>query len=58
MLKAVTRAVVEIFRDDDRGAVLFLSTSQLISLLLFALAIYMLRRCRGLSASREPAPSR
>ncbi len=54
ILKAVTRAVVEIFRDDDRGAVLFLSTSQAISLLLFCLAVYMLRRCRRTAIRQAP----
>jgi phosphatidylglycerol:prolipoprotein diacylglycerol transferase len=45
MLKAVARSAVEILRDDDRG-VLFgvLSTSQLISIPLFVLALYMMRR--------------
>ena len=48
ILKAVTRAVVELLRDDDRGSVALLSTSQLVSLLLLSLAVFMLRRCRRL----------
>ena len=55
-LKAVTRGLVEFWRDDDRGAVFdLLSTSQLISLLLLALAIYMLRHCRKVAATQQPA---
>ena len=44
LLKAITRAVVEVFRDDDRGVYFgFLSTSQIVSLGMAAVAIYMLR---------------
>ena len=46
ILKAVTRAMVEVFRDDDRGSVALLSTSQFISLLLFVVAVVMLRFCK------------
>jgi phosphatidylglycerol:prolipoprotein diacylglycerol transferase len=46
ILKAVTRGVVEIFRDDDRGAILWFSTSQFISLLLLVVAAVALRTLR------------
>ncbi len=49
ILKAVTRAVVELFRDDDRGSVLLLSTSQFVSLLLFIVAVFGLRYCKRIS---------
>ena len=46
ILKSVTRSLVELLRDDPRGSVSLLSTSQLISLPLFGLAVYMLRRLK------------
>jgi len=57
ILKAVSRAIVEIFRDDDRGTILWLSTSQFISLLLFVAAVIMLRMLRQYShTKRAPLP--
>lgn len=45
VLKALTRAVVEVFRDDDRGVYFgFLSTSQIVSLGFFVLAVFVMRR--------------
>ena len=45
ILKGVFRSLVEIWRDDDRGVFWgFLSTSQIISLPLIALGIFMLVR--------------
>ncbi len=57
-LKAVTRSLVEILRDDDRGGLLGLSTSQLVSLVLLAVAVAMLLRLRRRGARRgAPAPA-
>src|SRR5437588_1221402 len=42
LLYAVTRFIIEFFRGDERGTVFMFSTSQLISLLLAPLAIFML----------------
>ena len=53
ILKAVTRAVVELFRDDDRGSVALLSTSQFVSLLLFVLAVFMLRHCKRVANKQQ-----
>jgi len=62
LLYAVTRFVVEYLRDDDRGVFLggLISTSQLISVPILALSIYMLLRLRRRAAARPPdldAPS-
>jgi phosphatidylglycerol---prolipoprotein diacylglyceryl transferase len=54
VLKAITRSAVEILRDDERGGLGFLSTSQLVSLGFFALAVFMLRRL-GAAADRVEA---
>lgn len=54
LLYTVARSAVEVLRDDDRGVLLgFLSTSQLISLPFFLLALYMLRRL-GRAALAQP----
>jgi len=42
LLYAVSRFIIEFYRDDPRGAVLMLSTSQFISLVLAPLAVIML----------------
>ncbi len=45
MLYAVARSAIEILRADERGVILgFLSTSQIISIPLFALGVYLIRR--------------
>jgi prolipoprotein diacylglyceryltransferase len=49
--------VVEIFRDDDRGTIMWLSTSQFISLLLLVGAVVMLRLLRKHSQTVEPPPA-
>ena len=47
ILKGVFRSFVEIWRDDERGVLFgWLSTSQIISLPLIALGIYLLVRCQ------------
>lgn len=49
---APVRAVLEVFRDDDRGVIGgWLSTSQLLGIPLAALALYMLRRLRNAAAA-------
>lgn len=55
LLYAVTRFVIEFYRDDPRGAVLMFSTSQFISLVLAPLAIVMLV---VLGRREAPAPRR
>jgi phosphatidylglycerol:prolipoprotein diacylglycerol transferase len=58
---AVLRFVLEIFRDDDRGVFLhgLLSTSQIVSLPLFGLGLYLLFRPPGRppGALTSPAPT-
>jgi phosphatidylglycerol:prolipoprotein diacylglycerol transferase len=58
ILYAISRSVVEVFRDDDRGVLAgLISTSQLISVPWLVLAIYMLRRLRRASTAVEaPRP--
>jgi phosphatidylglycerol:prolipoprotein diacylglycerol transferase len=61
ILYAISRAVTEIWRDDERGVVLgFISTSQIISVPWLALSFYMLHRLKRASlpqpAAAEPAP--
>jgi phosphatidylglycerol---prolipoprotein diacylglyceryl transferase len=52
VIKCLTRSAVEILRDDDRGVLFgWLSTSQMISLPLFALAMYMFWRLPRRQAS-------
>ena len=46
VLYSVWRFVIEFFRADDRGAVGFLSTSQFISLFIFAFGLFLLIRSR------------
>ncbi|HEX8089349.1 MAG TPA: prolipoprotein diacylglyceryl transferase family protein, partial [Blastocatellia bacterium] len=50
MVYSVARFTIEFWRDDPRGHVLWLSTSQFISIILFALglilALYQWRRVR------------
>lgn len=57
MLYAVARFIIEFWRDDPRGAVLGISTSQFIALLLFAgsvaVYIYRMRRQPSDSGSQE-----
>jgi len=53
ILYAIARSLVEILRADERGVILgFLSTSQIISIPLFALGLYMFRRL-----GRRPTPA-
>jgi phosphatidylglycerol:prolipoprotein diacylglycerol transferase len=54
-LYAISRYVVEIYRDDPRGTILGLSTSQFMSVLIVPLALVMLLRLRAQSA---PAAAR
>jgi phosphatidylglycerol---prolipoprotein diacylglyceryl transferase len=57
LLKTITRSALEVLRDDDRGVLFgFLSTSQLISIPFFVLALYMMRRL-GRRAAAAPAPA-
>jgi phosphatidylglycerol:prolipoprotein diacylglycerol transferase len=53
LMYAVSRFVIEFFRDDPRGAVMMFSTSQFISLVLVPLSIIMLV---VLSRREQPAP--
>jgi phosphatidylglycerol---prolipoprotein diacylglyceryl transferase len=55
LLYAISRFVIEFYRNDPRGAVLMFSTSQFISLVLAPLAVVMLVVLRRRS---EPAPER
>ena len=52
LLYTIARSVVEVIRDDDRGGFLALSTSQLISLPFFLLALVMLHRLRRQTEAR------
>jgi len=55
ILYALSRSLVEAFRDDDRGVLYgIVSTSQLISIPLLAFSIYMLRRLRRASLEVQP----
>ena len=59
VLYALWRFVIEFFRDDPRGAVGVLSTSQFISLFIFALGLFLLIRSRTAVndfVSAAPAP--
>jgi phosphatidylglycerol---prolipoprotein diacylglyceryl transferase len=47
LLYGISRFIVEIFRGDDRGMVLGVSTSQFVSILVVPLAIAMLLRLRS-----------
>ncbi|HEY0713802.1 MAG TPA: prolipoprotein diacylglyceryl transferase family protein, partial [Polyangia bacterium] len=56
IMKGVFRSLVEIWRDDERGVLFgWLSTSQMLSVPLIALGIYLLMR-RG-RVGHEPAPA-
>jgi phosphatidylglycerol:prolipoprotein diacylglycerol transferase len=55
LLYAISRFIIEFYRNDPRGAVLMFSTSQFISLLLAPLAVIMLV---ALSRRSTPAPGR
>jgi len=55
-LYAIGRFVLEFFRDDDRGGLLSLSTSQLIGLALVALAVVLHLRLGG-AKKAAPAPA-
>jgi phosphatidylglycerol:prolipoprotein diacylglycerol transferase len=55
LLYAISRFVIEFYRNDPRGAVMMFSTSQFISLLLAPLAVIMLV---ALGRSSTPAPER
>jgi phosphatidylglycerol:prolipoprotein diacylglycerol transferase len=59
IIKCVARTAVEVVRDDDRGVLFgWLSTSQMISVPLLALAVYMLWRLRRRSlGALAPAAS-
>lgn len=60
VLYAVWRFIIEFFRDDFRGSVGALSTSQFISLFIFALGLFLLIRSRkavnDFAVAPEPAP--
>jgi phosphatidylglycerol:prolipoprotein diacylglycerol transferase len=63
LLYAIARSIIEVFRDDDRGVLLggtqsaadFFTTSQLISLGLAALALFIFWRVRRPAAAPTPA---
>ena len=55
VLYAVWRFIIEFFRDDFRGSVGALSTSQFISLFIFALGLFLLIRSRTAVNDFEPA---
>jgi phosphatidylglycerol:prolipoprotein diacylglycerol transferase len=55
LLYAISRFIIEFYRNDPRGAVLMFSTSQFISLVLAPVAIVMLV---VLARTSEPAPER
>ncbi|MBS1816450.1 MAG: prolipoprotein diacylglyceryl transferase [Acidobacteria bacterium] len=55
LLYAISRFVIEFYRNDPRGSVLMFSTSQFISIVLAPLAVIMLV---VLSRAGEPAPER
>jgi phosphatidylglycerol:prolipoprotein diacylglycerol transferase len=55
LLYAISRFIIEFFRDDPRGMVFAVSTSQFISIVLAPLAVVMLIYLRGHQA---PAPKR
>ena len=61
VLYAVWRFIIEFFRADERGAVGPLSTSQFISLFIFAFGVFLLIRSRSavndFEAKAEPAPA-
>jgi phosphatidylglycerol:prolipoprotein diacylglycerol transferase len=50
MLYSLGRFAIEVLRRDDRGGILFLSTSQLISIPLFVLGLFMVRVMRRRAA--------
>lgn len=58
LLYAISRFIVEIYRGDDRGTMLGLSTSQFISVVLVPLAIGMLIWLRGRGRSTAGAAAR
>jgi phosphatidylglycerol:prolipoprotein diacylglycerol transferase len=47
LLYAISRFIIEIYRGDDRGMILGLSTSQFVSLLIVPISIVMLLRLAG-----------
>ena len=55
LLYAISRFIIEIYRNDPRGAVLMFSTSQFISIVLAPLALVMLV---VLGRKGAPAPER
>jgi phosphatidylglycerol:prolipoprotein diacylglycerol transferase len=57
LLYGVSRFVVEIYRGDDRGMILGLSTSQFVSLVAIPLALLMLWRLRTALAPPANAPA-
>ena len=57
--KGVFRSLVEVWRDDERGVLFgWLSTSQILSLPLVALGVWLLVRRGRLPGARRPARSR
>ena len=56
LLYAVSRFVIEFFRGDDRGMVSMFSTSQVISLVLAPLSVFMLWWLAGRSTAAAEAP--
>jgi len=55
LLYAISRYIVEIYRGDERGMILGVSTSQFVSILIVPLALIMLMRLRSRPA--EPVPA-
>ena len=54
MCKAVTRFIIELLRDDERGSLFgLLSTSQIISIGLFVMAWQMMEKLKGREAAKE-----
>src|SRR5262245_42307713 len=53
LLYAISRYIIEIYRGDERGIIVGLSTSQFVSVVLVPVSIYMLWRLR---ARRGPTP--
>jgi phosphatidylglycerol:prolipoprotein diacylglycerol transferase len=62
LLYAITRYIIEIFRGDERGAILMFSTSQFISIVLAPLAvgmlIYLARRAEAPTPERKRKPKK
>jgi len=51
LLYAISRFVIEIYRGDERGAILGLSTSQFVSLVIVPISLFMLWRLKSRGAA-------